>query len=86
MKGPNNSHMQVFYLDNVEIGDWDMDHSVLPRISSFTYERIRGMIAADTLLRNDAKSTPGFGKSKVKKISLLHLLVRSLLSEYMRKK
>ena len=22
MKGPNNSHMQVFYLDNIEIGDW----------------------------------------------------------------
>jgi len=57
----------------LEIGEWDMDHGVLPRISSFTYERIKGMIAADTVQRKDAKSTPEFGKSKVKKIPLLNI-------------
>jgi hypothetical protein len=45
------------------------------------FSTVTPRVLQDMLLRNDVKSTPGFGKSKVKKISLLHLLIRSLLSD-----
>ena len=69
----NLTRTQVFYLDNLEIEEWIMDHNVLPRIFCFTYERIQIMIAADTLLQQDLNSPPSFGKSKVRSSEMLDM-------------
>ncbi|KAG0548589.1 hypothetical protein BDA96_01G179200 [Sorghum bicolor] len=58
--------LQVFYLDNMDISNWSMDHVVRPRISCFTYDKLRNMIAADTHQRHSMKSAFVFGKSKVR--------------------
>ncbi|WVZ83008.1 hypothetical protein U9M48_030199 [Paspalum notatum var. saurae] len=57
--------LQVFYLDNMEMNEWVLDHQVRPRVSDFTYERLKGMIA-DTHKRLGPKSSSIYGKSKVR--------------------
>ncbi|XP_021307486.1 uncharacterized protein LOC8064518 isoform X1 [Sorghum bicolor] len=58
--------LQMFYLDNMDISNWSMDHVVRPRISCFTYDKLRNMIAADTHQRHSMKSAFVFGKSSTK--------------------
>ncbi|RLN11243.1 hypothetical protein C2845_PM09G22210 [Panicum miliaceum] len=58
--------LQVLYLDSMDLGVWNMDRSLLPRIRCFSAVRIRSMITADSRVVGDAHTQPEFGKSKLR--------------------
>ncbi|CAO2141406.1 unnamed protein product [Urochloa humidicola] len=41
--------LQVLYLDNIDLGVWNLDHDTFPRVKEFSADRIKYMIRADTL-------------------------------------
>ena len=47
---------QVFYLDNIQLGDLSMTHDVFPRIKAFTADKIRAMINADKRPMDSSKN------------------------------
>ncbi|KAF7106876.1 hypothetical protein CFC21_107579 [Triticum aestivum] len=48
--------LQVFYLDNIQLGDLSMTHDVFPRIKAFTADKIRAMINADKRPMDSSKN------------------------------
>ena len=86
MKGPNNSHTQVFYLDNVEIGDWDMDHSVLPRIFKSQKDgqllRLRHPPRRPKLPQPSDHAFDGPDRAKQQLLSVIRLLLWSQSIKY----
>ncbi|XBI15545.1 hypothetical protein VPH35_057945 [Triticum aestivum] len=48
--------LQVFYLDNIQLGDLSMTHDVFPRIKAFTVDKIRAMINADKRPMDSSKN------------------------------
>ncbi|TVU35756.1 hypothetical protein EJB05_17659, partial [Eragrostis curvula] len=57
--------LQVIYLDSIDLGNLNLRHCKLPRISCFTAEQFRRMIAADTQVGRDCQVNGEFGCSKV---------------------
>ncbi|KAL6615921.1 hypothetical protein ACP70R_038191 [Stipagrostis hirtigluma subsp. patula] len=57
--------LQVFYLDNIEAGDMKTSQQMFPRVSEFTYQRIKRMIAHDRDGSNKC-SLEAFGNSKLR--------------------
>ncbi|XBI15544.1 hypothetical protein VPH35_057944 [Triticum aestivum] len=48
--------LQVFYLDNIQLGDLSMTHDVFPIIKAFTTDKIRAMINADKRPMDSSKN------------------------------
>jgi hypothetical protein len=60
--------MQIFYLDNIDLGQLNLKHDVFPRIKAFNCNLLGKMIQADT-----DKATGAYGCSKVNiHFSVLH--------------
>ncbi|XP_037433062.1 uncharacterized protein LOC119300100 [Triticum dicoccoides] len=60
--------LQVFYLDNADLGPMNMDHGI-PRISIFNNDILKNMIQSDTKVMGE-RSEATFGKSLVSYHSL----------------
>ncbi|KAL6646869.1 hypothetical protein ACP70R_015563 [Stipagrostis hirtigluma subsp. patula] len=58
--------LQIFYLDNMDFGRLNLEHSKFPRISAFTTELIKQMIQADTCHGPGSCGEPKFGCNKAR--------------------
>ncbi|KAJ1292297.1 hypothetical protein BS78_02G381700 [Paspalum vaginatum] len=57
--------LQVLYLDSINLGPLNMRHDSLPRISQFTSDRLKSMIAMDSTNGRTTRRVAGFGQSEV---------------------
>ncbi|TVU50228.1 hypothetical protein EJB05_01592 [Eragrostis curvula] len=59
--------LQVLYLDSVDLGVWNCSHRLLPRIRSFTADRLRFMIDADCKsVSNTCSPNCQYGRSRLR--------------------
>ena len=75
--------MKVLYLDSMDLGVWNMEPKIFPRIRCFSADRIRSLILADTLFPGDSYRLPEFGKSQVVLISPFSCSVFLLIIYYL---
>jgi len=52
----------------MDLGVWNMEPKIFPRIRCFSADRIRSLILADTLFPGDSYRLPEFGKSQLRKV------------------
>jgi len=75
--------VKVLYLDSMDLGVWNMEPKIFPRIRCFSADRIRSLILADTLFPGDSYRLPEFGKSQVFLISPFSCSVFVLIIYYL---
>ncbi|KAG2634706.1 hypothetical protein PVAP13_2NG395200 [Panicum virgatum] len=57
--------LQILYLDSIDIGVMNMEHSSFPRIKHFAAEELKSMILADSLSRKPDNLDFEYGRSQI---------------------
>ena len=60
-----NNNKQIMYLDSIDIGVMNIEHSSFPRIKHFAAEELKSMILADSLSRKPDNLDFEYGRSQV---------------------
>ena len=55
----------MLYLDSIDVGMLNLDHSAVPRMRDFNSDVMKSMILADTMPSMRNASSSKFGKCKV---------------------
>ncbi|XP_039794970.1 uncharacterized protein LOC120660492 isoform X2 [Panicum virgatum] len=58
--------LQILYLDSIDIGVMNMEHSSFPRIKHFAAEELKSMILADSLSRKPDNLDFEYGRSQLR--------------------